>query len=505
MTRTSSVEREQKLAGWAGFELPDLGGVVDGAVAVPMPELQLEAAYYDTGDLRLARSGISVRHRTGEGPQGKWTVKFPGASDGQSLTRREVDVPGTGRQVPEDVASLVRAHVRSSLLAPVGTLQTRRRRVEVRIDGRRVAEVADDEVSVLEGRRVALRFREIEVELTADADADVLDAIVARLLEAGAARADQTPKIVRALGPRALEPPDLVAPRLDPERATVREVVAASIADGLGRLLRHDPGIRLGGDIEDVHQARVAARRLRSDLRTFRHEVEAEPTARLREELQWLGAVLGGVRDCDVLHERLRDQIELLPTVDARAGAALIRRLEVERKAARAEVLAALDSDRYLALLDALAAAIVDPPVDEEAGAVLARRALPGIVRGPWRHLQKAVDELGDHPEDEALHDLRIRAKRARYAAEAAAPVFGKQASKFAKAVAGLQSVLGDLQDAVVAETWLRAAGAKGPAAQAVVAGQLLVIQRQAMAESRADWPAAWEDLASKKLRAWLS
>lgn len=504
MTRTGVLERERKLAGWAGFELPNLDGVRDEVTAVPLPELQLEAAYYDTADLRLARSGISVRFRTGEGPAGKWTVKLPEGPSGPSLVRREIDVVASGRHVPAEVASLVRAHVRSALLAPVGTLQTRRRRVELRAGDHRLAEVADDEVSVLEGRRVALRFREIEVELADGAPADLLEAVVERLVTAGATPSEQTPKIVRALGPRALDPPDLAGAPLDPDSATLGDVVGAAIAEGFRRLVRHDPGVRLGGDPEDVHQARVAARRLRSDLRTYRGVVDQARLGDLRDELQWLGSVLGLVRDADVLHERLRAQIGLLPAVDTRAGAALIRRLEAERDAARRDLLEALDGDRYLRLLDALAEAADVPPVNDTA-AELARRALPGIVHGPWRHLQKAVEELGDHPEDEALHDLRIRAKRARYAAEAAAPVLGKPATRFAKAVASLQTVLGDLQDAVVAEDWLRRVGGKCPAAQALVAGELIAIQRGAMAAARAEWPVAWDEVAGKKLRAWLA
>lgn len=500
----SGVETERKLAGWAGFELPELDGVVEGVTATPLDEQQLEATYYDTADLRLARAGISARFRTGEGGKGKWTVKLPDGDRGPSISRREIDVAAPGRSIPEAVSSLLRAHVRSSLLAPVGVLHTRRRRVELRdAAGTALLEIADDEVSVLDGRRVALRFRELEVEVIDPSGAAILDRTVDVLLAAGAAPADQTPKIVRALGPRALAPPEVAVPSLD-ESATLADVVRAAIAAGFVRLLQHDPGVRLGGDAEDVHQARVAARRLRSDLRTFRSLLDPERSAALREELQWLGAELGHVRDADVLQERLRDQVALLPAVDARPATALLRRLDTQRTAARETMLAALDSDRYLRLLDSLVAAVERPPVNEEADAP-ARKALPGIVRGPWKHLQKAVESLDDHPEDEALHDIRIRAKRARYAAEAVVPVLGKPAQRFAKAVAGVQSVLGDLQDAVVAEEWLRTAAAKGPAAQAMVAGQLIAVQRGAMAASRRDWPQAWDEVAGKKLRSWLA
>lgn len=497
-----TVERERKLAGWAGFELPDLDGVADGVVAVPLGVQQLEATYYDTPDLRLARSGISVRFRTGEGAKGKWTVKLPEGERGPSIVRREIDVVASGRSIPESVASVVRAHVRSARLAPVGVLHTRRVKVELRtLAGGRLLEVADDEVSVLDGGRVAARFREVEVEVLEPAGAPLLDRVVDALLAAGAAPADQVPKIVRALGPRATAPPDVDLVPVD-ETATLSDVVRAAIASGLVRLLQHDPGVRLGGDDEDVHQARVAARRLRSDLRTFRAFLDDARARPLRTELQWLGAELGHVRDADVLDERLRRQAARLPARDARAATALLRRLDGERAAAREVLLSALSSDRYVRLIDGLLAAVDDPPTSEDE--VAARKVLPGIVRGPWKHLQKAVESLDPHPLDEALHEIRIRAKRARYAAEAAAPVLGKPAVRFAKAAAGVQTVLGDLQDAVVAEEWLRRAAAKSPAGQAMVAGELIAAQRDAMEHARRDWPQAWDPLAGKKLRAWL-
>jgi CHAD domain-containing protein len=499
------LEREQKLAAWSGFELPELDHVVDGVVAVTLPAQQLDATYYDTPDLRLARAGITVRFRTGEDRVGKWTVKLPEGDRGPSLVRREIDVRAPARRVPDEVASLVRATVRSAPLAPVGTLSSHRHRVELR-DGRRdvaLAEVVDDEVSVLDGRTVTSRFRELEVELTDDGRPALLRAVVARLLEAGAVAGDQTPKIVRALGARALEPPDVVVAALDPDEATLADVVATAIAAGVARLVRHDPGVRLGGDDEDVHQARVAARRLRSDLRTFRSIVDPERAGALREELRWLGGELGVVRDADVLLDRLRAQAATLPATDTRPATALLRRLEGERDAARAALRRAYDGGRYVRLLDDLAAAAVAPPVGEAAG-VRARGAVADLVRGPWKHLAHAVEALDDPPADEALHDLRIRAKRVRYAAEAAAPIAGKPPLRFAKAAARLQTVLGDLQDAVVAEAWLRGAAARGPGTQALVAGELVAVQHAAMAAARRAWPDAWAALDDKKLRAWL-
>jgi CHAD domain-containing protein len=496
-------EREAKLGAGPAFALPDLNGVIDGLTATALPQRSLDAVYYDTPDLRLARRGITVRHRTGE--DDGWTVKLPEDGDrGPALVRDELTFPGArAAGPPPPVADLVRAHVRTSTLGPVARLRTRRTPVELRDEqGGHLAEVVDDEVSVFEGRRVAARFREVEVELTEDAPAGLLEQVVHRLSTAGAGQPDRTPKLVRALGWQATRPPEPSPGKLDDD-VTVSAVVRESLVAAVTRLMRHDPGVRLGNDPEDVHQARVATRRLRSDLRTFRAVIDPEWLSATSGELKWLGAVLGAVRDADVLLERLHRQASELSPRDARATAALLRRLTVQRDEARLALLAALRGERYVALLDRLVAATEAVPViagDDKP----ARDALPELVRRPWNHLRKAVESLDADPGDDALHQVRIRAKRARYAAEAAAPVVDKPARAFAKAVADLQTVLGDHQDAVVAEEWLRREGARG-AGVALAAGQLIARQQVQAAATRERWPSMWKRASAKKLRAWFT
>jgi CHAD domain-containing protein len=312
-------------------------------------------------------------------------------------------------------------------------------------------------------------------------------------------------------------PPEVAVPDL--RDAPAGAVARAAIAAGVTRLLAHDPGVRLGEDPEDVHQARVATRRLRSDLRTFRPLLDEKWTAEIRDELGWLADLLGAVRDTDVLLERLEADTAELAAGDAGPAASLLRRLRSERDEARAALLEALDSDRYTALVDLLVEAAgalpAAAPVEdgggggEREGVVQpseqpAAKVVPGLVQRPWRHLRRAVDELSEDPPDESLHRVRILAKRCRYAAEAAAPVVGKPARRLAEAVAGLQGVLGDLNDAVIAEAWLRAAVTRGPAAQALVAGELVARQRQRAAACRTAWPAAWKRASAKRLRSWL-
>src|SRR5205823_12247616 len=166
----------------------------------------------------------------------------------------------------------------------------------------------------------------------------LIEAVTARLVEAGCRDEPAVPKVVRALGHRALEPPDLVVGQLD-DTAVAGELVRTAMAASDERLVRHDPGVRIGDDTEDVHQARVATRRLRSDLRTFSSLIDGDWAASLTDELRWLGGDLGAVRDADVLAERLRRQASLLPERDAAGLGGLFRRLARQRDEARATLL----------------------------------------------------------------------------------------------------------------------------------------------------------------------
>src|SRR6202140_4917529 len=160
------LESEVKLGAGPAFHLPDLSGVLDGIAVTPPEAVRLETVYFDTPDLRLARWGVSLRHRAGEG----WTLKLPpaqvaGQPQGELLERDELTFQGGSKKPPEAAVAIVRAYVRRAELVPVARLSTLRRRVRL-VDGAgaRVAEVVDDEVSVRDGRRVAARFREIEGE-----------------------------------------------------------------------------------------------------------------------------------------------------------------------------------------------------------------------------------------------------------------------------------------------------------------------------------------------------
>lgn len=492
-------EREVKLAPAPGFRLPDLTGVAPGVETGPSETIELQATYFDTADLRLVRAGGSLRHRSDEG----WTVKLPepGRHD-ELLVRGEHHFDGPTGTPPTAALDLVLGFVRTAPVQPVSRLRTRRHRVElVDGDGKPLGEVVDDEVSVRDGRRLAARFRELEVELRDDADDALASAVVERLRAAGAGEPDPTPKVARALGPRALEPPD-VSPSASVKGGGAGTVVSAALAASVARLVTHDAGVRLGEDPEAVHQARVATRRLRSDLRTFHQLLDEEWTQALRDELKWLGTALGAVRDADVLVERLQAKIAHLLEADRKVATRLVDRLHAERDQVRAELLVVMRGPRYLELLERLVAAASTPALVDEAEKPA--DTIAPLARKPWKRLAQTVDGVDADPSDEALHEVRKRAKRVRYAAEAVAPVVGKPARRFAAAVEDVQDLLGEHQDAVVAAGWLRTALAAASPRETFVIGQLVAMEQADAAASRAQWPAVWKAAARKRLRNWL-
>lgn len=508
----SSLEREIKLGAPDEFELPSLDHPDGGLLASPEDTIELIATYFDTADLRLSRAGASLRNRSDEG----WMVKLAKSSDDSMLVRAEHLVASTaldGAVPPDEALDLVRALTRNAPVAAVATLQTTRRRVTLRADdgslgGRAVGEVVDDRVEVRapETGEVVGRFRELEVELEEHATDAHRIAVLERLRDAGAGSADPTPKIVRALGPTATAPSDVVVPQLGEHHPPLADVVGHAIALAVARLVAHDPGVRIGDDPEAIHQARVATRRLRSDLRTFRSLVDEPWADSLRDELRWIGDVLGAVRDTEVLIERLEHAITLLPEVDRASAEQILERLRDDRERSREQLLRAFRSERYDTLLDRLVGAAQRPRLllrinDDDDDAQVMR----ALVRKPWQQLRDAVDALAKDPPDSALHAIRIRTKRARYAAEAVQPAFGKAARAFARALVGVQDVLGEHQDAVVAGEWLRRAARRAEHGdEAFAAGELAAIEHDAAEAARAEWPAAWRRATRKRLREWL-
>jgi CHAD domain-containing protein len=467
-----TLEREIKLTPDEGFVLPELGGR-------RLPTRVFISTYHDTQDLRLARNGVTFRHRVEDGA-GLWQLKLP-----REAARLELELPGPPARPPAELVGLLPAYLRGAELVPVARLRTRREGIRAR-----GAEIVDDSVAVLEGQHVARRFREVEVELL-DGDERTLRQLEKELRRAGAhATGALQPKLYRAL-----DLAGTVETRASTKDTPPGEALGIAFENEYRALLTHDPGTRRGDDPEDLHQLRVATRRLRAFLRSAKPLVEAEWATSLREELGWLGGHLGPARDLDVMLIRFRAEVAALGA-DAEAATGLLEALEEEREAAYRDVVETLGGERYYALLDRLEAA-ADPPLTGD------DTSLAKIFKREAKRMRKTFEQLGDHPEDDALHASRIAVKRARYAADLAAHELGKAGERFVGVAKQLQDILGDHQDAVVAQERIRAWALSAPDPESgFAAGRLVQLERDRMAAARATWQGVWSALDDAARRA---
>jgi CYTH domain len=158
--------------------LPELDRAVKGARPAPPTQAELDAVYFDTSDLRLLRRGTTVRFRHGEAGGDVWTLKLPSEAATLGLARREISLPGAPGAMPRLLRDLTRGWAFGAPLRRVATIRTTRRTISLRdAAGKPLAVIDDDDVCGLRGRRVAARFRELEIELAPDAPAKALRAL----------------------------------------------------------------------------------------------------------------------------------------------------------------------------------------------------------------------------------------------------------------------------------------------------------------------------------------
>ena len=494
----TATETERKYDVPDDFALPELVGAAGVTQVGTAEQHDLDATYFDTDRLDLARHRRTLRRRTG-GTDAGWHLKTPG--DGASRTEHRLPLGEDADAVPPELVAEVRAIVRDRELRPVARLRTRRRESPLRdAAGRTLALLAQDEV-IAETGGAEQRWSELEVELV-DGGTQVLKAVEKRLLRAGATHARGPSKLARALGDRAA-----------PAAATPAGKGATGAVGGYVRAQRDaiigsDPAVR-HGDPDAVHRMRVATRRLRSTLRTYRHLWDPARATFLRGELKWLAELLGGVRDGQVLTGHLSRAIDEAGADAVEVAARLRAHLGAGVQQSRAALGAALDSARYLSLLDGLDGL---DDFDVPAGAKAADRQ---VKRRTAKALTRA-DALLDTAErdhftgragaDVALHRARKADKRARYAAEVFAPSVGRPAKRLVARLTAVQDLLGVHQDTVVARQLLRDLAGQAHAAGENGFGYGLLHARQEYAGERAldDLPAARRAARRRKVRQWL-
>jgi CHAD domain-containing protein len=524
MSNTPTVEREteRKYDVDDGVAVTDPAELLGRGASSSATEQRLEAVYFDTPDLALLRAGVTLRRREGGHDEG-WHLKLP-AGGKSTDSRDEVRLPlsGADRTPPPELVALTRLHARGHPLEPVAQLNTRRRRwVLSDDDGRELVELVEDEVHAhtLGRETTAMSWREVEVELGERGQRQLLDRIERSLLEAGARRSASSSKLRRLLADRLSAQDERragtagrsVGPtRVDLPSGSAGEAVLAYLRAQADQLRRYDPLVRR--DTPDaVHQMRVSARRMRAALRAYRRVIDDAATRDLVEELRWLGQQLADARDSEVIAERLSRAVESLPEelVLGPVTRQLTRTMQRRRADGREIALAALDSDRYLRLHDAVDQLLADPPLARRAYRS-ARRELATHVAREWRRTanRMARAQAGSDGEerDRALHEARKAAKRLRYAVEVAEPSGGKRATRLRRVLKKLASVLGTHQDAVVARPMIRelAGRAHLEGGNGFTHGLLYGQEITRAERARVELSRVWRRLTSGKHRKWL-
>ncbi|MEW1611348.1 MULTISPECIES: CYTH and CHAD domain-containing protein [unclassified Streptomyces] len=500
-------EIERKYEATDATRLPDLSRVAGVGRVVERGVSELDAVYYDTADLRLARDSLTLRRRMGGDDEG-WHLKFPVATG----IRDELHEP-LADALPSSFAALLRSRLRHAEVAPVVRLLSSR---DVRHltdpDGTLLAEVGIDTVCAErlagQGTGTTATWTEIEVELADDGDPAILDAVDKRLRKAGVRPSESASKLARALAETAPVGRKKTAKRKKDEPRTAGDHVLAYVREQIRTVVDLDPAVRR--DLHDsVHKMRVATRRLRSAFKTYRTILDREVTDPIGAELKWLAGELGVDRDQEVLDKRLGAGTDALP------GTLVLGpvrgRLQIwsaaRRTGTRRRIVDVLDGERYLTLLDTLDALSADPPL-RPAASRAPGKALPRAVLKDYKKLARRMDHALEHPpgpeRDTAMHEARKAAKRARYAGDAARPALGKPAKRFAKRVKAVQSVLGDHQDSVVAREALRTLAVQAHAAgETAFTWGLLYGREEASADARErELPEVWARASDPALRA---
>ena len=461
-----ALEVEAKFAVDEATAVPDLTQLTAAESLSEPAHHSLSAIYHDTADLRLTRAKITLRRRTG-GKDDGWHIKLPA-----DIGRTELHAPlGDADTPPEQLLSAVRAIVRDEPLIPIAQVDNKRTEINILdADGVAIAEFCDDHVtaeSFLPGGQQTT-WREWEVELTSAVNetlggAALLHEATSLLLNEGAREAESPSKLATALGDSVNDAP--VPPHLDTSAieqlapdSPVRVVVEALRAQR-NKLVDHDPKVRLD-EPDSVHQMRVATREMRSLLSTFEGILDQSQVQPLEAELKQLADLLGAARDAEVIEERLVTQLaaDTSGMVDPIAAERIRSTMRRKYERAHKRIVKALDSPRYVQLLDDIDALLATPPLsgaEDGTPADILLEHLSAAYAKVLTRLERV--EQTEQPTDaaptwqdraESLHDVRKAVKKLRYCA-VAAQASDLDTKKLTKACAKAQDILGEYQDSV--------------------------------------------------------
>ncbi|MBK4137548.1 CHAD domain-containing protein [Corynebacterium macginleyi] len=512
MSTQTFLEVEAKFAVAESTQLPELTRLESVDHIAETRHHALSAIYYDTEDLRLTHAKITLRRRTGGNDDG-WHIKIPSES-GRTEIHAELGEPVDGKyEVPQELVQQVRSVVRHNELNPIAQVDNNRTEILLADEQNNpVAEFCDDHVtafSFLPGGQQQ-SWREWEMELAGELPgteegSHFIRRATSLLIGAGARVSSSPSKLTTALGDsysNAPLPPALITP--DVEKDSPAAAVIAALQANRDKLIDYDPRVRRD-EWDSVHQMRVATRELRSHLQTFHGIVVGPQIEKIEADLKELANILGVARDAEVVEERWLELLESedSDTLDAATREHISRDMGTAYRRAHRRIIAALNSEEYLELLESLDRLLANPPTagsqsaedtdgtddcvgvdptgaaadnpaedgadtnaaEEESNAetgdtqtedvdvVMARHLEKAYNKLVKRH-KKAVDnwnnaELSLHERENYFHDMRKAAKKLRYAAEAAGSATKLKTKRLYKACKKMQSVLGDFQDSV--------------------------------------------------------
>ena len=439
------------------------GNLSEGADVRPGQTRTLVDLYVDSDDWRFHRAGYSLRLRR-QGRAVEATLKSIAPATGGLRDRLEVsETVGSFdlealRSAGGEVGGLVRSMAGSRPLRPVLHVRTRRRTYGVDVRGAAAAELALDQTSMTPGDgQEPVRLRRVEVELKGGAAAELQPFVRAMSRECGLRPAElskfEAGLMALGLGP---PPPRDLGPSEIGATSSTGEVAFALLRRHFAAFEAKEPGTRLGEDPEELHDMRVATRRLRAAIKLF-EDILPVRVVRAREEFRWVARALGQVRDLDVQLQQLEAWIGEAGQEDREPLSVMRSLLREERERHRLSLFEMLDSRRYERLVEGFAALLRHGPLRTSAASrVPAVAAAPELVRSRYRKLRKAARRVGEEASPEDFHRLRIRGKRMRYALESVSELYVDGSKPLIRRLEGLQDVLGLLQDARVAVDRLR-------------------------------------------------
>jgi CHAD domain-containing protein len=441
-------------------------GTIDGLVLEPRSTQQILDTYLDTDDWRIHRAGFALRIRSESG-KSEATLKSLDSTSTEVADRRELNEPLESseseslRRSIGPVGARVHAVSGAHALLPLFEVRTSRQRFAIRREeeARQLGEIALDETVISRPHgEPRTSMQRVEVEALTEAH-EPLRSLVKTLRSNCALETASDSKYSQGLKAVGLAPgpAPAFAPTTVDASMSIVEVALANLRRYLSAWYLHEPGARLGDNPAELHDLRVAGRRLDAILREFRSSLPAS-FQELRPPLKEVLGALGETRDLDVVLSELATFSRKLPESDRKSAEPLKQHLVSERGRARARMLSVLDSDSVQKVLQNLTSQLAAPfaaaaPSPRE----LARNVAPELIRRRYRKVREGADLLTPDSSTETYHQVRGRVKRLRYALEAVAVIYGKPADEMLRALRRWQEKLGVQQDAAVASRRLKA------------------------------------------------